>query len=195
MIRHAILSAIAIVAVIAALVGVWIKGLPFDASVDLNEVSVHNNELPPLKDAVVTISLDNEQKSDTLSDISSTGMFKNIPSRFLGEQVRISVVAADWLPVDTTLELTRHTTINLQRDPKVYGDICFSVWDPHKESTITIPANIGGMELKTDAEGKMRLMIPLEKQRTKYVVTTTQPLENDTIYMPRGENDVLVVKH
>lgn len=194
MIRRSVLCALAVVAVIAAMVGVWIKNQPFDASVELKEVSAHNSELPPMRDAIVTIALDNEQKSDTLASISSTGVFKNIPSRFLGERVRVCVTAADWLPVDTTLTLTHHTTINLRRDPKVYGDISVSVWDPHTEHTVTVPVSINGMALKPDADGKLRLTVPLEKQRTKYVVTTSLPLENDTVYMPRGDNDLLVVK-
>lgn len=194
MIRRAILTAVGVIAVIAALVTVWVKNQPFDASVTLTETSVHNDALPPLKDAVVTITLANEQKSDTIADISSEALFSNIPHSYLGEQVRIQVVAADWLPVDTTVELSGNTTVSLQRDPKVYGDICFSIWNPHTESVADASASIDGNPLNTGADGKLRLTIPLEKQRVKYVVTASLPLENDTLYMPRGENDVLVAK-
>lgn len=194
MIRRAVLTALAVVAVVAALLGVWAKSQPFDASVELHEASVHNEALPPLKDAVVGITLGSEQKSDTLPTLSSAATFLNIPSRYLGQPVHISVAAEGWMPVDTTLELTRHTIIDLRRDPKTYGDICFSIWDPHKECTITAGATISGMPLTPDADGQLRLQVPLERQQTKYVVTTALPLENDTLYMPRGDNDVLVLK-
>lgn len=194
LIRRAVIWVLACVAFIAALAGVWMKSQPFDATVELQEASVHNVALPPLRDAVVVIALDNEEKSDTLSTLSSSATFTNIPSRFLGQSVRIRVAADDWTAVDTTLELTRHTLIPLHRDPKVYGDINFTLWDPHKECTVTAPASILGMPLTPDTDGRLRLQVPLERQQTKYKVSTTLPLENDTLYMPRGENDVLVVK-
>lgn len=194
LLRRAVLMAVAVVAVVAALLGVWLKSQPFDATVALQEASAHNSQLPPLRDAVVTITLDNEQKCETLSSISSVATFKNIPSRYRGQRVRLSAKAADWLPADTTLQLTRTTTIAIRRDPKTYGDLCFSIWDPHGERTLAIPVGVAGRQLKPDADGRLRLQLPLSEQRTKYVATTTLPLENDTLYMPRGDNDVLVVR-
>ena len=56
---------------------------PFDVEVRLNEASVHNENLPPLKNAVVTMTLDNETKKDTLNALDGNLVFNNIPHHYL----------------------------------------------------------------------------------------------------------------
>jgi hypothetical protein len=38
------------------------------------------------------------------------------------------------------------------------------------------------------------LFIPLEEQRDKYHVASSVPLQRDTVCMPCGENDILIIK-
>lgn len=84
-----------IIFVLALLITVWSKGQPIDLVIRLNEISARNSNLPPLKDAVVTLSLDNETKSDTISSISSTGIFSNIPKKLFSSPAcsTISILA------------------------------------------------------------------------------------------------------
>lgn len=56
---------IGMAAVLAALIGTWLTNRPVDVEVSLKETSVHNKNLPPLHNAVVTLMLDNEKKTDT----------------------------------------------------------------------------------------------------------------------------------
>ena len=72
---------VGIVVVIAALVGVWVNSQPVDVSVSLNETTVHNDTLPPLAEAVVTMELENEVKTDTFSTLDANVVFANVPHK------------------------------------------------------------------------------------------------------------------
>ena len=160
--RKALAWFFGIAAVIAALVAVWIGNQPFDTTVRLNEASVHNDQLPPMHDAVVTISLDNESKSDTILSIDQTGRFTNIPHRYLEKEVQMSFACPDFLPLDTTLLLNRDVTLNIHRDPKVYGQVSFGLWNPETETFITgTRLEVAGQVVTTDKEGHVSLFVPL----------------------------------
>ena len=58
LIKKAVAWTIGIIAVLSALIGVWVTNQPVDVEVCLNEVSVHNDNLPPLENAIVTMTLD-----------------------------------------------------------------------------------------------------------------------------------------
>ena len=194
--RKALAWFFGIAAVIAALVAVWIGNQPFDTTVRLNEASVHNDQLPPMHDAVVTISLDNESKSDTILSIDQTGQFTNIPHRYLDKKVRMTFACLnfpyDFLPLDTTLLLNRDVTLNIHRDPKVYGQVSFGLFNPETETFITgTRLEVAGQVVTTDKEGHVSLFVPLEKQRKSYQVKAPFPLYNDMLTMPCGESDVL----
>ena len=171
---------------------VWVYNQPFDATVNLNEASVHNDQLPPLHDAVITLTLDNETKADTLVSMNDKGLFANIPHRFLEKQVKMSFTAPDFMPVDTTLTLTRDVALNIYRNPAVYGDVHFSLWNPETETFIpNTKVEVDGHPAVSDANGKVVLFIPLEAQRKTYKVKAPFPLYNDMLSMPCGENDVV----
>lgn len=181
-----------IAAVIAAITGVWMANQPFDASVTLNEASVHNDQLPPLHDAIITVNLDNESKSDTLTAIDAQGLFTNIPHRYLKKQVHISFTCPDYLPLDTTLELDKDVTLDIRRDPSVYGHVKFGLWNPETESFIPgAKLEIAGQVVTTDKGGLVDMFVPLENQRKSYHVKAGFPLYNDVLSMPCGENDVI----
>ena len=169
LIKKAIAWAVGIFIVFAALFYVWRTNQPVDVEIKLNEASVHNEQLPPLKDAVVTMTLENETKTDTIPSIKDASLFTNIPHRFINQQVRIQVVCQDFLPVDTTLLLAEEVTLNLYRDAKVYGDIHFILFDesrdnercPHTEVIVD------GHQVLSDAEGIVSLCIPLADKEIK----------------------------
>ena len=111
LIQKIILWAIGVLAVIAALVGVWLTSQPVDVKVQLNEASAHNSKLPPLKDAVVTIMLDNETKTDTIHAMDAAAMFKNIPHHYLGKEAKVCIACKDFLPVDTMVLYLREGSL------------------------------------------------------------------------------------
>ena len=192
LIQRAIAWCLGIVAVLAALWAVWAANQPFDATVHLNEASVHNEELPPMHDAVVTLTLDNETKTDTIRSAGECGEFTNIPHRFLEKPVRVTVTSPDFLPLDTTLTLTQDVTLDIRRDPTVYGNVKFGLWNPETETFIGgVKLEIAGQTVTTDKDGQVSLFVPLEQQRKTYQVKAPFPLYNDVITMPSGESDVI----
>ena len=185
------------IAILASLAWVWASNQPFDAKVSLNEASVHNGLLPPLHDIIVTLSLDNETKTDTFQEMGDMILFSNIPHKFLNKPVRIKLqapeyVTPEFIPVDTTVVLTRNVIIDIKRDPYYYGDIHFRLWNPNTEKFIpNTPVEVDGHKIVSDQNGQVKVFIPLEAQRTAYQVKTAFPLIEDSIYAHASEDAVI----
>ena len=195
LVRNATIWTLSAIAVIATLVVVGKANQPFDAEIKLNEASAHNPQLPPMHDAVITLSLDNETKSDTVASMDVVSVFSNIPHRFLSKPVHITVACQDFFNTDTSLVLTRQTDLSLLRDPSVYGDIHFKLWNLVTEEPVSMATiEIGGQQVQSDENGMVTLSIPLEKQRKSYKITSELPLVNDSIFMPCGEDDVILIQ-
>ena len=195
LVRKAVAWTLAGMAVICALLFVWRANQPVNVTLKLNEASVHNENLPPLQNVIVTLYLDNETKIDSIQSLDSELNFNNIPHQFLNKQVRITVSCRDCFNLDTTVVLTPSLTLNLFRDPTVYGNVHFLLWNPEDEVAVTNErVNIAGYEAVSDEDGYVNLFIPLEKQQHYYLVKASRPLENDTLTMPCGENDGIFIK-
>lgn len=166
-----------------------------DITTELKEVTFHNEQLPPLKDAVVTILFDNKTEVDTIHSIEASRVFTNVPHRYLNKDVRIKVTCQDFLDVDTTVVLTKKVVLNIQRDSSIYGDIHFRLWNVDKEEPMAkTEIEIAGQTAVSDEEGRVKLFVPLEAQQTKYVIKSSIPLANDTVYLPCGPDDVILTK-
>ena len=194
MVRKAIAWTIGIIAVLAAMIGIWRANQPFTTEIRLNEATP-NAQLPPLKDAVITLTLDNETKTDTIRTTDATLEFTNIPHRYLDQPVHFTVTCRDFLDVDTLLTLTKNTTLSIQRDPAVYGDIHFTLYNIDTETHVANETlQIEGQTVTSDENGKVSLFIPLKSQKRVYKITASIPLLNDSITMPCGENDVVMTR-
>lgn len=196
MIQQTIAWTIGIVTVLAAMLGVWITNQPVDVRMTLNETSVHNDHLPPLKDAIVTLTIDNETKTDTLPSLDATALFANIPHSALGKEAHVTISAQDWLTTDTTVILSGDMTINIQRDPKPYGDIQFRLWNVNEERTYpNTSVTINGQRITSDSNGMFRFTMPLTDQDTLYIVHSSMELANDTLYaFSMTENTIIEIK-
>lgn len=196
LIQKVVAWCISIIAVIAALLAVWFSSQPVDVKMTLNETTAHNTDLPALKDAIVTLTIDNETKSDTLASIDDAAMFANIPHEAIGKEARITVECDNWLKTDTTLILAKDMTLNIARDPKPYGEIQFLIWDANREKALPgVKASVEGIEGVADSEGRVHLNIPLEKQKSQYTVNCEIPLvDNALTGLPTQENTALIVK-
>ena len=195
LIRKVLAWCLGSIAVVAALIAVWRTNQPFDTEVHFNEASAHNALLPPLHNAIVTLTLDNESKIDTILALDECGTFTNIPHRFLSQPTHITVTCQDWLDVDTVIDLSHDMYLNLFRDPTVYGDIRFKLWNINEEKTVSqAKVFIEGHEAISDENGMVTLFIPMEKQQKAYKINADLVLINDSVFMPCGENDVVLVE-
>lgn len=195
LIRNVIAWVVGVILVLAALLAIRAANQPFNADLRLAETSAQNTLLPPLKDAVVTLSLDNETKTDTLASIDAHALFTNIPHRFLGQQVHASVSCRDFLPLDTLVTLQRSLTLNIQRDPHPYGEIDIRLYNPLSERFCTnVQVDIEGTPVVSDQEGRLSLTVPLPLQRPAYHITASHPSIDDSILMPLGPDAVILVE-
>ena len=184
-----------IIAVMAALGYTWRVNQPFDAEIQLVEASTHNEQLPPLTDAVVTVTLDNETKSDTIGTLDKHALFPNIPYRYHGKEVRIQVSCNDFLETDTVMVLNNLVEVAVYRNPDVYGKIRVRLWDTAKEMTFPkTEVVIEGRTVTSDDSGYVKMQIPLHEQRQQYRITSTNPKIENVIVMPNGPDDVVTIK-
>ena len=181
--------------VMTSLIGVWVVNQPTDVKIILNETSVNNSNLPPLSDAVIKLALDNEVKTDTIPSIHASAIIANVPRKFMNTSIEVSFECEDYLPLDTTMRLSSEMTLNIKRNPEIYGKLRTQIYASHSESGVSgVIINVAGQALISDTNGYVSTFIPLESQRVKYVITSSLPLQTDTIRMPSGEYDVLLVK-
>ena len=192
---------IGVIVVFVALGGAWAINQPVDVEVKLDEVSLHNPDLPSLQDAVVTLTLDNETKTDTIHSLESTSIFTNIPHHFIGKEVHITTTITDsnyrqnFLPVDTLVVLSKYIVIPVRRDERVYGDVHFRMWNQEaEEAVVDVEVEIAGQRSTSDEEGQFSVFVPLESQKRAYYVKASVSLEKDTIYMPCGQDDVILIR-
>lgn len=193
LIQKAIAWAIGVIAVLAAIIGVWWNSQPVDVEVRINEASVHNDDLPALKDAIVMITLDNEKKADTIHSIDGFTTFKNIPHRHIGKSVRITIQSYDthgvqsFLPLDTTLTLTKAISLDICRDEKAYGQVHLQFWNQRTEEYIKgIEVSVDDQQAVSDENGFAVFFIPLERQKTIYPVKSSVAIQ-DSIIQPWTE--------
>lgn len=179
--------------VILSVIGVWAYNRSVNVSILLNEVTAPNDCLPPLKDAIVTLNLANEVKTDTLSSLGQPLVFPNVPYYFMDEEVRITVKAGGYIDVDRTMNLQKDMLVDIRRDTTIYGNVSFRLWDQENERFAggrTI--EIAGYKVMSDDNGLVQLHIPLKEQNVRYMLTSDQPLECDTLYMPCGKGDIVL---
>ena len=196
LIQKTITWSIAVIAVLTIIVGIWITNQPVDVELRLNEASVHNDNLPPLKDAVITLTLDNETKKDTIKSLDSTAIFTNIPHHFINKKIRIQAKCDSFLPVDTTIVMNRRLSINIFRNPDIFGRVEFRLWNPRTEKTLNnTEVFVDGQRVVSNDSGIVSLYIPLIQQKKAYPVSAlTVMLEDSIKTMPCGPNDVIIIK-
>ena len=201
LIQKVIAWVIGITAIMLAMSYVWITNQAVNVEVKLNEASVHNGNLPPLKNAVIMLTLENETKTDTIHTISDNILFSNIPHKYLDKEVHVTAKITDtssfqsYLPVDTILQLSETLTINIYRNPTFYGNVHFRLWNPDREEAVAnAELEIAGQKVVSESDGHISLFIPLEEQKTKYLIKSSIPLDKDTIYLPCGPDDVILTK-
>lgn len=195
LIRQVVTWIIGVIAILISLIIVWHSNQPVDIQLSLQEQSISNQHLPPLHNAIVTLTLDKETKIDTISSFSDKGRFLYIPHRYIGKDVRITISCPDYLPVDTTITLMENIEVNIYRNPAVYGNIQFKLWNTSKESYVgNTTIRVDEIVAVSDAEGVVRTTVPLAKQKKEYRLSSTVPLEDSVLYMPYGKDCVIRTK-
>lgn len=202
LIQKTITWSIGIIAVLFALFFAWYINQPIDVEVRLNEVSVHNPNLPQLQDAIITLTLDNETKSDTIHAMDDNLVFTNIPHRYLGKEVHIATSFKDtqnqpsFLSVDTSFLLSKSVILDIHRDSLTYGNLRYKLWNPETEQvSINTEIVIDGHRVTSDADGYVELILPLSEQKEVYPITSSSiSLTDSVVYGIYGADNVILYK-
>jgi hypothetical protein len=131
---------------------------------------VHNDNLPPLKDAVVTMVLENETKVGTLRSLNDKLSFNNIPATQIGKIVRVIFQQDDFITVDTMMRLSKDLTIDISRNDSVYGNIVLRLFDKAGKIVANREIVVQNQKIRTDKDGVLRCFIPLENQNSQYEI-------------------------
>ena len=192
-IRRTIFSVIGALLVLASLIAVWIMNQPFDSRVMLYESSPAVEALPPMHNAVVTLTLPDEERTDTICSFDEKVLFRYLPARLKNQEVAVHVEAPDYLPLDTIVMLNNILSLPLARDPQVYGSL---------SAVVLVNGNIApskrimveNFDITTDAAGRFTLFIPLEQQKKSYFITDPADASlSTTLHAPCGRNDIILL--
>ena len=187
-IRQAILFTLSSLLLVMAFALTWQMLQPVDVGIRVIEATPSNKELPPCRNIIVRMNLENEQKTDSIVAIGNTLWFHNIPRKYMGRETRIEIEAKEYLPVDTILVLQRNMTLPLCRDASIYGHVRFRlVHFAHPEQA---DIYIHSHKAQADAEGLVEYYMPLEEQQQMYAIQINN--QTDTLDMPCGEDVVIV---
>ena len=178
--------------VIGALVGTWLLNQPFTAHITLTETTPVVDALPPLQNAVLTLKLGDEERTDTLPDIRSEGVFRYLPARLKGQETAVRLEAYGYRTTDTIVVLNESVTLPIQRDEELFGRLSALVL-VDGEIIPNLALRIGQIETCTDHNGRFHLLVPLEQQQRVYPVSTLDHRHSGTLYAPCGPNDVVVL--
>ena len=184
---------IGVILFMGAVAYTWYSNRPIDVTVTLNETTTLNTSLPPLKNANVTIELENgKTETEIIPSLYDSALFRELAHKHFNKEVRIKVECTDYLPVDTILNLTQNIELNMYRDPNVYGKIRFRIWDTKGEPLINKFVKIAGLTAASDKEGMINIDVPIGQQQMNYPVYIDDYV--DTLYMPCGKDVVIIVE-
>lgn len=177
------LCCLCVLSILCTLLLVRYISLPVDVNLRVNEITPYIKSLPNTKKTIVNLYLGEDVKSDTIYSFFNSAIFKNVPHRFLGEKVRVSIYRADYYSVDTILVLRRDLNVGLSRNEAYYGSIRFKLYHPDKLIS-NCKIKIGDVETISDINGYVSVDIPLKEQQPFYKVESELTLADTIIYMP-----------
>ena len=186
---------IGIMAVLAALFGVWKANQLISLEGCLIEASTPNANLPQMEKAELSLFLDNEEKHQTITQFGKTFVISNIPAQFHHKEMRVKVESAGYIPLDTMVFVDEPIRLPLRRDDtfaKYYGQI----FDENSNPFPDVQVQILDLKTVTDGNGYYKIDIPIEKQRKVHDMTLSKEGFSDTVRenMQPGKNDFIIYK-
>ncbi len=144
--------------------------------------------------------------------IPTDAIFKNVHHRFVGKKVSVAFSLiytftddiggsqtgkkeGVYYDVDITLVLDKTVTIDIRRNPDYYGNVGFTLWNANAGKGVHgVTVTTDGFNATSDANGKVRLSIPIEHQKPEFQATASVPLQTNTLTMPCDDNGVILVE-
>ena len=105
--------------------------------------------------------------------------------------MRLQGRCKDFLPLDSVINLAESHTIFFHRDPNVYGYISFRVYKDGKYIP-DFPISVDGRDAVSDADGYVRMSIPLKEQKDSYKLSSPVAPVDSVILTPIVNPDQVV---
>ena len=171
---------------------VWQSNQPFDVKVSLKEVTEHNEKLPDLENAVVSIYLNNEIKTDTLQNLDDIVMFTNIPAKYKNKKISLKFHAFGYEDIDTTMMSQDPFILPICRNDD-YGKYYGMIKDGEGNGLADVSVQIDDFECLTDADGSYIISIPLAFQRPLQVIKVSKEGYNSWKHeLLPGDNTIIL---
>jgi hypothetical protein len=165
---------------------------PVEALLESREALPKSSCLPDLD--VIQYSVGTSGGTKAGETLDSRAVLQNVPRKTLGKAVSITAHADGFFPLDTTVKLSKKTTLYLRRDPQYYGSICFTLWNPIEEKVAPgIEIAIEGVSVTADEKGKVTYSVPLECQKRVYRIESDSIQLLDTIVRPSAGDGYVVL--
>ncbi len=169
----------------------WLGFLLQVKSITVKPYDAHPNLFLPQADgSVLTLAIDNEIKSDTLSDVDTAFLFNNIPPNAVGKEVKLSFRSTYYYSFDTTQILQPAMLLPIERDTDYFGKIDIGLYGQLPQDELQLYVENHAVEI---TNGRIQFQMPLPDQRAKYHIYSIPQYINDTIYMPCGPSDIIEI--
>lgn len=153
---------------VLVLAGAWLAFYYFQPT-DLTVKIAEQEVIPglPFREGMVTLTYGD--KTDSLQ-ITNEVIFKQIPSKYKREKVKLQFTSSGYFPVDTVVAARNLITLNIHRDNSL-GVIFGTVKDGDLLPLEGVTISVKDIQTITDALGKFRIEIPLAKQSEEQRLT------------------------
>lgn len=181
-----------IICVLSVIIYAFSLEKTFGTNIKFEEDTVHNSYLP-VKDIELELRIGEEVIDRKVSSLSESILIADIPNKFYGTKSNISVKSEGYIALDTIVVINDEIIIHLNRDKNIYGRIYFKLinnFSPVTNAEIMIEDTI----VKSDSNGIVNLILPLDKQKKKYWISSkTIKFLEDSIEPPFTESSIVEV--
>jgi len=160
---------VAMLAVIAALIGYALMSRPFDANVKLQ---TYITTLPLSADETDSLYLylsDSDVRAMPIKDVEDAIVFPNIPGKYKGQKLRIRSKAFGFNDLDTLVSIDNDMSLPIMRNAETFGRIRYRIADNESDRPLpNVVFDFGSVKTTTDSHGMLVVLIPLNQQRKSY---------------------------
>ena len=191
--RRNVFLIVLIVVFFTAILG-WYFNKAVDVSVDVESSQISCDSLPPLRNGMITLYLDNDVIRKNIDKGVTSVSFPNVPKKMLGNKVRVIFSGDGFYTQDMSLMLERNILLPVQRDSLLYGRVRFLLRDPDMSKVAGCRVEVEGVEAISDENGFVDLYVPLRNQKSEYLIKCEIPLKHNRIIPPCTGSEVIFLQ-
>lgn len=166
----------------------------FSCKINVAECTEPNFNLPPLKNAQITIELGENTKTIAVN-ANEPIHINDIPQKFYGRRTKVHFEGYGYHSLDTIVDIRKNICLDIYRDETIYGKIQFVLKDIHTESTLPYEeVLVENKRVKSDENGMIYINIPLNEQNRYYKLQSERlTFIEDTIEPPFTSSSIVEV--